>query len=363
MTTFPSGGSLGPDPDALEGTLAAIVSSSDDAIFSKDPTGILTSWNPGAQRLYGWTAQEAIGRSVRLIIPPHRRGEENVILEQILAGNRVDHYETERITKDGRLLQVSVSISPVHASDGSIVGASVIARDISAQRREEHLEREVEKRDFIARAAHELKNPLTTIAGMAQILRDKEAELDPDDREKVYSALIRQSERANRLIGDLLELARLESGRFEVAPVEVDLHAVVQGSIDAAAVGDAVTIVNDVPTGTRAVADPFRLEEVFVNLFSNSAKYGASTVTVTGAGAGEKVQLSVTDDGPGIPDELVPVLFSPFTRGAATGLPGSGLGLSIAQRLCAAFGGTLELDETTASGAAFRITLSSAERS
>src|SRR5687767_12772430 len=117
MTSPPPSGGFGSDPHAIEATLAAIVSSSEDAIFSKDPTGVLTSWNPGAEKLYGWSADEAIGRSVRIIIPSHRLGEENVILEQILAGNRVDHYETERITKDGRLLQVSVTISPVHGSD------------------------------------------------------------------------------------------------------------------------------------------------------------------------------------------------------------------------------------------------------
>jgi PAS domain S-box-containing protein len=354
MTSRPP---LGPDPHAIEATLAAIVSSSDDAIFSKDPTGILTSWNPGAERLYGWKAEEAIGRSVRIIIPPHRRGEENMILEQILAGNRVDHYETERITKDGKLLQVSVSISPVHGGDGTVVGASVIARDITQRRREEDLEREIEKRDFIARAAHELKNPLTTIAGMAQILRDKETELQPHELEKVYSALIRQSDRANRLIADLLELARLESGQLQIAPVEVDLHRVLAESIDASAMEDWFGIENGVAPGTHAIADPFRLEEVFVNLFSNSAKYGATGVKVTATPVEDAVRVTVADDGPGIPADLVPDLFTPFTRGAATGVPGSGLGLSIAQRLCEAFEGSLELDDAAESGARFVITL------
>jgi PAS domain S-box-containing protein len=348
---------LGPDPHAIEATLAAIVASSDDAIFSKDPTGVLTSWNPGAERLYGWKAEEAIGRSVRIIIPSHRRGEENMILEQILAGNRVDHYETERVTKDGRPVQVSVSISPVYASDGTVVGASVIARDITARKREEDLEREIEKRDFIARAAHELKNPLTTIAGMAQILRDKETELDPDEREKVYSALIRQSDRANRLIADLLELARLESGQLQIVPVAIDLHRVVTESIDAAAMGDMFGIENGVAPGTPAIADPFRLEEVFVNLFSNSAKYGATRATVSATSIDGGVRIAVVDDGPGIPADLVPDLFTPFSRGAGTGVPGSGLGLSIAQRLCEAFEGSLEFVDSAEPGATFAITL------
>jgi PAS domain S-box-containing protein len=346
---------LGPDPDALESTLAAIVSSSADAIFSKDPTGIITSWNPGAQRLYGWTPEEAIGRSIRLVIPPHRLGEELKILEQILAGNRVEHYETERVRKDGAIVHVSVSVSPILGRKGDVVGASVIARDITGKKREEDLEREVERRDFIARAAHELKNPLTTIAGMAHILRDKRDALDADSRDKVYSALIRQSERANRLIGDMLELARLESGQIDIDPVAVGLRGVVDVSAETAAVKDSVDIINLVDEATIVRADAFRLEEVFVNLFTNSAKYGASSITVTAEPDEAGVRVIVADDGPGIPHDLTQELFVPFTRGD-TSVPGSGLGLSISRRLCEAFGGELELDPSDG-GARFRITL------
>ena len=346
---------LGPDPDALESTLAAIVSSSGDAIFSKDPTGVITSWNPGAERLYGWSPDEAIGRSIRLIIPPHRLGEELKILEQILAGTRIEHYETERIRKDGVIVQVSVSVSPILGRRGDVVGASVIARDITGKKREEHLEREVERRDFIARAAHELKNPLTTIAGMAHILRDKRDALDADALEKVYSALIRQSERANRLIGDMLELARLESGQIDIDPVVVALRSVIDVSTETAGVAGSVDVINLVDEATTVRADAFRLEEVFVNLFTNSAKYGASSIAVTAEPGDGSVRVLVADDGPGIPQELTSELFVPFTRGDAT-VPGSGLGLSISRRLCEAFGGRLELDPS-GPGARFALTL------
>ena len=114
--------------------LAAIVQSSDDAVYSKDRAAAITSWNPAAERLYGWSAEEAIGQPIRMIIPDGRRGEELEILDQILAGERVDHYETERVRKDGRLVPVSVSVSPVHDEDGNVVQAAVIARDISAQK-------------------------------------------------------------------------------------------------------------------------------------------------------------------------------------------------------------------------------------
>ena len=345
-----------PEVDA-QAVLAAIVASSDDAILSKDPNGIITSWNAGAERLYGWTAQEAIGQPITLVIPRERHGEERVILDQIMAGKRVSHYETQRQGKDGRLVEVSLTVSPIHAPGGGVAGASVIARDITGRKREEDLERELEKRDFIARAAHELKNPLTTIAGMAQILRDKEDVLGPSEKANVYGALIRQSDRANRLIGDLLELARIESGQVEIELLTVDLAGIVDGSEDAAS-EEAVEISNGVPPGTMVSADPFRLEEVFVNLFTNSAKYGASAIRVE-ATVGSDVRVTVVDDGPGIPPDLAPQLFEAFTRGAHPGVAGSGLGLSIAKRLCRAMGGDLD-HEPTGTGATFVLTLTPA---
>jgi PAS domain S-box-containing protein len=114
---------------------AAIVESSDDAILSKDPEGIITSWNPAAERMYGYSAEEAIGSHISILIPEHRAGEERVILDQILKGQHVAHYETERVRKDGRQIQVSLSVSPVAGADGKIEAASVIARDITRQHR------------------------------------------------------------------------------------------------------------------------------------------------------------------------------------------------------------------------------------
>src|SRR5215208_3392514 len=120
----------------VEERLAAIVASSDDAILSKDRDGLITSWNAGAQKLYGYTPEEAIGQPISILIPPHRQGEEREILDKILAGQRVDHYETERVRKDGQMLVISLVVSPLHA-DGETIGASVIARDVTERRRAE----------------------------------------------------------------------------------------------------------------------------------------------------------------------------------------------------------------------------------
>ena len=343
----------GPEPRSI---LEAIVESSDDAIYSKDSDARVTSWNGSAERLYGYSESEAVGRDIAMIVPPHRRGEERVILERILGGEKIDHYETERLRKDGTLVEVSIAVSPVRNRAGTIVGASVVGRDISELRRREALEREVEKRDFIARAAHELKNPLTTIAGMAQILQASESGLDPKDREMVYGSLIRQSDRANRLITDLLELARVESGQLEIEVTDVDLGKVVRSSIDALSTLEDFSVLNEIEAGARVNADPFRLEEVFVNLLSNSAKYGAASAVIT-MERGDAIEISVADDGPGVPTELVPKVFDPFTRGGRTEVEGSGLGLSIAKRLCGAMGGDIRYEPNEPTGARFVITV------
>ena len=346
-------------PD-VQSILAAIVESSDDAIYSKDEEARVTTWNPAAERLYGYAADEIIGQDIAIIIPPDRRGEERFLLQRVLNGEKIDHYETERVRKDGGVVEVSLAVSPIRDSYGTIVGASVISRNIEDRRRQEALEREIEKRDFITRAAHELKNPLTTIAGMAQILRDSEASLDPEDKERVFGSLIRQSDRANRLIGDLLELARLESGQVEMEIAIIDLREVVSGSIEAAAVLDKLAVENQVDVAIRVRADAFRLEEVFVNLFSNSAKYGASRVITSALADRSVVRVIVADDGPGVPEKLAPTLFEPFTRAPGATVAGSGLGLSIAKRLCEAMGGDIRFEPNEPTGATFVITLRAA---
>ena len=125
----------GDDSGAAAERLAAIVESSADAILSKDVEGIITSWNPAAERIYGYTAAEVIGQPISILIPRHRAGEERRILARVLTGERLEHYETERVTKDGRMLVLSLTVSPIHAAGGSIVGASVIARDVTARNR------------------------------------------------------------------------------------------------------------------------------------------------------------------------------------------------------------------------------------
>src|SRR5476651_1268846 len=179
--------------DQKQAMLAAIVATSDDAIISKTLDGVITTWNRAAEHIFGYGETEAVGRHISLIIPTERQAEEAYIIGQISQGKRVDHFETFRLTKDGRLIPISVSVSPIINSDGVIIGASKIARDISAQltiqaenaRLYEEVRALNEKKDeFIGLASHELKTPLTSISGYLQIL----SKMISDEKERLFLA-------------------------------------------------------------------------------------------------------------------------------------------------------------------------------
>ena len=153
--------------------LAAIVESSEDAMISKTLDGVIRSWNAEAERLFGYTAEEAVGRSITLIIPPDRLDEERMILERLRRGERVEHFETVRVSKAGRMIDISLTISPIRDAAGRVIGASKIARDITEQKRTAEALREADRRkdEFLAMLAHELRNPLAPIRNGLQVLR------------------------------------------------------------------------------------------------------------------------------------------------------------------------------------------------
>src|SRR5581483_5285457 len=159
--------------EELRSRLAAIVESSDDAIVSKNLDGVIRSWNGGAERIFGYTAAEAVGRHITLIIPPERHDEEREILARLRRGERIDHFETVRVAKDGRRLDISLTVSPVRDAAGRIVGASKVARDVTDRKRAEEALREADRRkdEFLALLAHELRNPLAPLRNGLQVLR------------------------------------------------------------------------------------------------------------------------------------------------------------------------------------------------
>src|SRR5581483_4972958 len=205
--------------------LAAIVEGSDTAIIGKSLDGTIRTWNPGAERLYGYGAAEVIGRPISMLAPADRRDEIPEILDRVARGERVERLETVRRARDGRLVEVSLSVSPIRDLSGRITGASTIAHDISPRRRAVALERANEAmRMFVATASHDLRTPLATALGFAELLQQQGAELSGQDRAECLGAVLRSIRQATRLVEDLLTLSKIQAGRVEVRPDRVVLR-------------------------------------------------------------------------------------------------------------------------------------------
>jgi PAS domain S-box-containing protein len=339
-----------PKPPAGAGLLAAIVESSDDAIVSKTLDGIITSWNRGAERLFGYTPEEAIGRPVTILIPPDRLDEETMILARLRRGERIEHFETVRVAKDGRLIDISISISPVRDEAGTIVGASKVARDISLQKKvqREQQEADARKNEFLALLAHELRNPLGPIRHAVKILRARA----PSQDELTWATNIidRQTEHMTRLVEDLLDVSRITRGTIELRRERVDVAAILTAAVEA---GSALMERHHHQLKVTAPSQPLyvegditRLTQVVANLLDNAAKYTdpGGKVWLSGEREGDMAVIRVKDSGIGIPSEVLPRIFDMFTQ-AGLGLErsqgGLGVGLALVERLVKLHGGTV----------------------
>ena len=264
--------------------LAAIVESSGDAIVGKTLDGIIQSWNAGAERLFGYTAEEAVGQSITLIIPPERLHEEQAILERLRRGQRVEPFETIRVAKDGRRLDISLTVSPIRDDTGKVIGSSKIARDITARKLDEArlarlygelLAQDRRKDEFLALLAHELRNPLAPLRNGLQVIRL--AENDPDAVAKARGMMERQLGHMVRLIDDLLDISRINTNKMELRRSRVLLADIMSSAVETAAPTIEAArhefTVSLPPEPIYLYADLTRLSQVFGNLLTNSAKY------------------------------------------------------------------------------------------
>jgi PAS domain S-box-containing protein len=370
--------------------LAAIVDSSEDAIISKTLDGVIGSWNPAAERLFGYAAKEAIGRHITLIVPPERHTEEEVVLARIRAGEKVDHFETVRRAKDGRLIDVSLTVSPVRNAAGEIIGASKISRDITERRRAEAehvdlLAREQAAREeaealnrskdqFLAVLSHELRTPLNAIFGWARMLHD--AQIDPGMRTRGTEVILRNAKAQLQLVEDLLDVSRIITGnmRLEVRPV--DLRPIVEAAVDSVRpAAEAKNLRLDVVLGSDAtvVGAADRLQQVVWNLAMNAVKFTpkGGRVQITLHRVNSHTEIVVSDTGEGISPELLPYVFDRFRQGDSTSTRahgGLGIGLSLVRHLVDLHGGSVRAESAgVGRGATFTvklpISLAHAERS
>ena len=362
-----------PNRVETEARLAAIVASSDDAIISKDLDGRITSWNAAAERLFGYTAEEAIGQSITIVIPKDRLNEEDSVLARIRAGLSVEHFETVRQHKDGHLIDISLTVSPMRTPDGRIIGASKIARDVTEQRRLRAMSEEASrlKDEFLAVLSHELRTPLNTVLGYARMLRREDRKMTAELRQRALDVLERNAESLTRLVSDVLDTSRIVTGKMRLSLEECLVDAIVAQAIDtiepvAAAKGIAIGTTLD--PGLSVLADRDRLQQILWNLLSNAVKFTPSggEITVRAGSDGDAVAISVQDSGVGIAEEHLPFVFQRFWQadsGASREFAGLGIGLALARHLVELHGGAI----TAASagpghGALFTVSLPSARR-
>lgn len=344
--------------------LAAIVDSSDDAIVSKDLNGIIRTWNPGAQRLFGYTAEQAIGRSIRMIIPAEHQDEEDEVLRRIRSGQRVDHFETMRQRLNGSLVPISITVSPVRDRSGRIVGASKIARDITAKREAERVMREsmAVKDQFLGLVSHELRTPISTIVGNGQLLLRRGDRLSEPAREQALSDIVSEGERFQGIVENLLALTRLRANATS-ALMPVDIGGVAEQVVESMRRRTqrpiSLTMEDDLPA---ASGDTTGVVIVLQNLLSNADKYsppGAPIEVVVTRDPAHRPEVHVLDRGMGVPFEDAAKVFEPFFRSETTKLdaPGMGLGLAVCKQVIEAHGGSIHVAPRSGGGSDFNFSL------
>jgi PAS domain S-box-containing protein len=361
--------------------LAAIVDSSNDAIVSKTLQGVITSWNKAAERIFGYAAAEAVGQHITLIIPEERWEEETEVLSRLVRGERIDHFETVRRAKDGRRVDISLTVSPVRNLAGRIIGASKIARDISDQRRREQesqalLEREQEARgeaealnrskdQFLATLSHELRTPLNAIYGWARMLDT--GRLDESAIRRATEAILRNAAAQVQLIEDLFDVSRVVTGNMRLDVQPLNAATVVEGALDtvrpaATAKGVHLELILDPGVGVM-MGDPARLQQVVWNLLMNAVKFTprGGRVSVHLRRANSHVEIVVSDTGEGIAPEHMPRLFQRFGQADSSSTrrhTGLGIGLALVRHLVDLHGGNVSGHSAGLGlGATFTVTL------
>jgi PAS domain S-box-containing protein len=375
-------------PELAPYWLSAIIESADDAVISKTLEGVITSWNKAAERIFGYTAEEVIGKPVTILIPPDHEDEEPAILARLRAGDRIEHYETVRVRKDGRLIDISLTVSPIKGPNGQIVGASKIARDITEQKQSrkaldearaeaekaaaenERLYRQAEessrlKEEFLATISHELRTPLSAILGWAKLLRM--GQLSPENSAKALDTIERNARAQAQLVDDLLDVSRIITGKLRMDVRPSDPNSFIDAAVEAvrpAAEAKGVRVQKVLDTGAILIpGDPVRLQQVVWNLLSNAIKFTprGGRVQIRSERVNSHFEIVVSDTGQGISSDFLPHVFDRFRQAdqkTSRQHGGMGLGLAIVRHLVEMHGGTVSAkSEGEGKGATFVVSL------
>jgi PAS domain S-box-containing protein len=346
--------------------LAAIVDSSEDAIVSKDLNGVVQTWNRAAERMFGYTAAEIVGRPISLIIPKERLPEEDEVLARVRSGRSINHFETIRQRKDGSFVEISLTVSPIRDVDGTVIGASKIARDITIQR---CIAREAEeanrvKDEFLAMLSHELRTPLNAVMGYMRMLRL--GHVGEGGQERVIEIVERNTQILSQLVADVLDVSSIVTGKIRMKVTSSDICQCVEAALDVvrptAAAKGVVLEVEMPPWPVMLPCDPDRIQQVFWNLLSNAVKFTprGGRVSVRLVSQELSAMLTVSDTGIGIRAESLPYVFQRFWQEGSSQVRqgGLGLGLALARHFVELHGGTISVASAgEGKGATFEVTL------
>jgi PAS domain S-box-containing protein len=346
--------------------LEEIVRWSDDAIASQDLDGTITSWNRGAEKIFGYTEKEAVGRSIQILVPEDRRAEDEDVLRRVAAGEVVHHFETVRLAKDGTPVDVSITVSPIKDRQGRIVGLSKIARDIGDRRRTEeanlqlqkergNLEKEAArmKNEFLSMLTHELRTPLGSILGWSELLLKNE--LDARQSKEALETIHRNARTQSKILGDLMDLSRISHGLLELERTSVNIERTIQDAIDVvhtvAAARKVEIELHRPPKVCFVHGDVVRLEQVFWNVLANAVKFTPSggRIDVGIQASGGRVRVTIRDTGEGIQAEFIPHVFSRFRQGENARVRsrgGLGLGMALVREVVELHGGTAKVESS-----------------
>jgi PAS domain S-box-containing protein len=361
--------------------LAAIVESSEDAIISKSLKGLITSWNQGAEKIFGYKTAEIIGQPILRLIPPDRLDEEADILRRISRGEQIDSFETIRLNKAEQPIHVSITISPIKNREGQVVGASKIARDISARilaeqevrRLNDELEQRVMQRtaqltavikeleSFTYTISHDLRAPIRAIDSFSHILLHQYGAVLGEEGQRMIGIVRSDAQRMGQLIDDLLQLSRL--GRIKLQPTKLDMKemvlAVFNSLIASETPGQIDFRLGELPP---AFGDPTQIGQVWQNLLTNAIKFSAKqdqpVIEVGGSLEGNEVRYYVRDNGIGFDMRYADKLFDVFQRlHSQKEFKGTGVGLAIVYQAVQRNGGRVWAESSLNQGATFYFTL------
>ena len=333
------------------GELAAIVASSDDVILSKDLNGMITSWNDAATRVFGYSPEEMIGASILKLIPEHLHSDEKTILENIRAGRRIEHFETVRLAKDGRLIDVSLTVSPIKDEEGRVIGASKILRDVSSRKRMEQSLLQAEKiaatGRMAATIAHEVNNPLEAVMNLLYLLRTK---ITDDEGRGFLATAEDELGRVSHIAKQTLGYYREHAAASLASVSDIAEHALTIYEPRCTAAG--ITIRKSISPSTKIVLRRGEMMQVISNLIANSIYAmphgGTLSLSVCDASsAGDGVVLTVEDDGVGIAPKDLPKVFDAFFTTRTT--VGTGIGLFVAKQFVEGHGGRISIESDSES--------------